>query len=984
MNWRFLDNQPIEKKIRFIILSTCAMALAVTMAALAAIEYHNLRSLKPHEMKMLAGLVGETARASLRLGLRDDFYRGQAYTNSLLRLRDNPEITAAAIYFDDGSVLTSYRRGNVPEIVIPEHHGKLGATFSHSRLQYTLQLDEAPSETGDEADAPVLGYVYLESDLSDLYARLSRQGIEAILILAVAMGAAWAASRRMHRVVTDPILQLAEVASRVAVQRDYTVRVHYDGNDEFGRLYAGFNDMLSQIQRRDQDLMLAQRDLEKRVQERTRELEQEVTERRSAEELLRESESLYQSLVNNQPVNIYRKDEKGRFTFANSFFCKTFETSVEAVVGKTDEAFMSRELAVKNQIEDMRVVGTGRSVEAELSYRGRRGRFVYYRSIKTPLHNVHGDVVGMQGIFWDITAQKETEKEMRIAKQVAESYNRELTASNDQLEDAVTRAREMANAADAANRAKSEFLANMSHEIRTPMNGVIGFTNLLLETELNDEQADFVRTVKSSADALLSIINDVLDFSKIEAGRLTLEHVEFEMREVIDLVLDLMAERAHSKGVELGALVQQDVPHVFQGDPHRLRQVLINLIGNALKFTEEGEVLLQVSLSDASEQEVELRFEVRDTGIGISEEAQKRLFQAFSQADNSTTRRFGGTGLGLAISRRLVKAMNGDIGVISREGAGSTFWFTAKLDLAASVEPATPLLAGPLAGSRLLIVDDNSTHQQIMEHHAAAWDMFHESVKSADEALSAMRRAAADGQPWDIALLDRTGPEVDWAALAREVKADPTLGSVNLVVMSSIADRMSNAELQAAGLDACVIKPVRIRELHACLTRLVVRHRKAASDVRPEVPAKTGNRSAIPDNGAKVDDRTKAVRILIAEDNPVNQKLALRLLQKLGYSADVVDNGKAAVEAQSKINYDLILMDCQMPVMDGYEASLAMRKTSAGCHVRIVAMTANAMEGDRDKCLAAGMDDYLSKPVKIERLQEVVETFLQTANPITG
>lgn len=984
MNWRFLDNQPIEKKIRFIILSTCAMTLAVTMAALAAIEYHNLRSLKPHEMKMLAGLIGETARASLRLGLRDDFYRGQAYTNSLLRLRDNPEITAAAIYFDDGSMLTGYRRNDAPEIVIPEHHGKLGATFSHSRLQYTLQLDQAPSGTGNEADASVLGYVYLESDLSDLYARLSRQGIEALLILAVAMGAAWAASRRMHRVVTDPILQLAEVASRVAVQRDYTVRVHYEGNDEFGRLYAGFNDMLGQIQRRDQDLMLAQRDLEKRVQERTRELEQEVNERRSAEELLRESESLYQSLVNNQPVNIYRKDEKGRFTFANSFFCKTFETSVEAVVGKTDEAFMSRELAVRNQIEDMRVVGTGRSVEAELSYRGRRGRFVYYRSIKTPLHNVHGDVVGMQGIFWDITAQKETEKEMRIAKQVAESYNRELTASNDQLEDAVTRAREMANAADAANRAKSEFLANMSHEIRTPMNGVIGFTNLLLETELNEEQADFVRTVKSSADALLSIINDVLDFSKIEAGRLTLEHVEFEMREVIDLVLDLMAERAHSKGVELGALVQQDVPHVFQGDPHRLRQVLINLIGNALKFTEEGEVLLQVSLSEASEQEVELRFEVRDTGIGISAEAQKRLFQAFSQADNSTTRRFGGTGLGLAISRRLVKAMNGDIGVISREGAGSTFWFTAKLDLATSAEPTMPLLAGPLAGSRLLIVDDNATHQQIMEHHADAWDMVHESVKSADEALSAMRRAAADGQPWEIALLDRTGPEVDWAALAREVKANPTLGSISLVVMSSIADRMSNAELQAAGLDACVIKPIRIRELHACLTRLVARHRKTASSARAEVPAKTGNGSAAPDHGAKVDDRTKAVRILIAEDNPVNQKLALRLLQKLGYSADVVDNGKAAVEAQSTSNYDLILMDCQMPVMDGYEASLALRKTAAGRHVRIVAMTANAMEGDRDKCLAAGMDDYLSKPVKIERLQEVVETFLQTAIPIAG
>ncbi|HAV63736.1 MAG TPA: hypothetical protein DCY13_15385 [Verrucomicrobiales bacterium] len=966
---RFLAKLPVERKLRFIIMLTCGLALGITATAIAAIEWFKMRELKPRELEVVARMIAENAPTYLEVeSLQSDFYAEQARKTLLSPLSANHEITGAALYRGDRKLFASYLRTGIGEGEIPSIAGTMGHQFRDGRLELFLPV---------ESQGRVIGSVYLKSDLSQMYSRLWQLAWSVSIILLAATGAAWLLCRQLQRLVTGPILELASVSVHVAERKDYSIRAQRRSEDELGRLVDSFNEMLSQIEHRDAELTMAQHDLERRVQERTRELEQENLERRTTEDRLRESESLYQSLVDHQPVNIYRKDMRGRFSFANAFFGRTAGHPPAKIVGRSDEAVLPPELALRNQVEDMRVIATGKTIETELSYRGNRGRMVYYRCIKTPLHNPQGEIMGMQGIFWDITSQKETEKEMMIAKQVAESYNRELTAANDQLEDAVSKAREMAVAAQEASKAKSEFLANMSHEIRTPMNGVIGFTNLLLDTNLSDVQRDFVNTVKTSAEALLCIINDILDFSKIEAGKLDLEEIDFDVRELVELSMELLSERAQSKGLELGSIVHHDVPYLLRGDPHRLRQVLINLVGNAIKFTEEGEVYVQVTRIETHGDEVEIRFEVRDTGIGISESGQKRLFQAFSQADGSTTRRYGGTGLGLAISQKIVTVMKGSIGVISRERVGSTFWFTARFRNL-PLEDTLPVIApAELNGRRLLIVDDHETNRRILEHHAVGWHMPYQCIADPRDAIPALEKAAAAGAPFDIAILDMMMPNMDGTTLARAIRDRPKIAGTRLVLLTSMGHRLGSSEMQAAGLDACLVKPVRVKDLKHCLARAIVLPQSApttnppladagdAEDTRPNAESSTA--AAIPSAPAPGN-----VRILVAEDNLVNQKLAKSLLNKLGYEVRVVGNGRLAVEAQEKECYDLILMDCHMPEMDGYEATRELRRRVDLPPVRIVAMTANAMEGDREKCLNAGMDDYLSKPVRIEQLKDTL------------
>ncbi len=666
---------------------------------------------------------------------------------------------------------------------------------------------------------------------------------------------------------------------------------------------------------------------------------EDITERKAAEEAVRKSEEKFRSLVETTSDCIWEIDDQGRYTYLSPRFQAMTGFPPESVLGKriTDLLSAGEREPVQEHMQ--------RHLEHHLPFSGLEfpfycldGRRIVAEANGVPVFLHDGTFAGMRGVARDITERKRMQESLHLAR----------------------------TAAELANAAKSDFLANMSHEIRTPLNGVIGMTGLLMDSRLDAQQRRYVETVRTSGESLLTLINDILDFSKIEAGRLELEAIDFDLRTVLDECAAPLALRAQDKGLELVCAAAPDLPLQLCGDPGRLRQILTNLTSNAIKFTERGEVSMRAGLVSETETDALIRFVIRDTGIGITPDQQQRLFQKFTQADASTTRRFGGTGLGLAISRQLAELMGGEIGMTSTAGVGSEFWFTARLEKS-NQAPVAAVPPVDVRGARILIVDDSPSNREILLAQLAAWGIEAEAASDGSIALCSLARARDEQRPFGAALIDMRMPDMDGIALARIIRADAGLASTRLVLLTSLGSHGSVEELTQQGFAACLTKPVRQSDLLDCLCHVL-----AAQPVL-EPARRRGERESLP---ALL---RPSARILVAEDNIVNQEVALGILRKLGLQAGAVENGVEAIEALRGEGYDLVLMDVQMPEMDGLEACRIIRDPDSAVHnhqIPVIAMTAAAMHADRERCLAAGMNDFVTKPVSPHALVVALNKWL--------
>jgi PAS domain S-box-containing protein len=700
-------------------------------------------------------------------------------------------------------------------------------------------------------------------------------------------------------------------------------------------------------------LVRAKGDLERAVEERTAQLTTEINERKQAEVAALKSEAQLNAYFKASPTGMGMVDPELRYLKVNERLADITGLSVEEHTGKSirevlpqlayileplyQEVFDSGQPLLNFDLSGETASSPGELRDWQVSY--------------FPLMGEDSKPEAVGTVVTEITAQKRAEVELNYAKMAAET----------------------------ASRAKSDFLANMSHEIRTPMNGVIGITDLLLDTSLTAEQRGLAETIRSSGNALLTVINDILDFSKVEAGKMTFEELDFNPQGMLEGTLESLAEWSQAKKIELAGFVESAVPTRVRGDAGRIRQVLTNLVGNAIKFTEAGEVTVRVSCDKENERGCELRLRVSDTGKGIAPEGQKKLFEAFSQGDTSTTRKFGGTGLGLTISKHLVEMMGGEIGLESALGEGSTFWFTVHLRKPEALQPI-PDDNHSLVNLRVLVVDDNRTSRKFLHEQVIAWRMRNGKAISGGDALDCLRKAAREGDSYPLAIIDLDMPNMDGVALAREIKADPEIAGTRLILLAGFGKRINSEELRAAGFADCCVKPVRKSALFNCLTNAVLDASITSQSTAESPPLQYALR--------------QNARVLVAEDNAVNRQVTMGQLKHLGYIADAVPNGLAVLEALKNACYDIILMDCQMPEMDGYETTRCIRaRGSAVPQPYIIALTAHAMQGASEKCLATGMDDYVSKPIVLETFAAALDrgrsaglktTFINTKKSAAG
>ena len=669
--------------------------------------------------------------------------------------------------------------------------------------------------------------------------------------------------------------------------------------------------------------------------------------RKVAEAELAQDRAVLRTILDVLPEGVYVKDVEGRYRIANAPVLRFFRAkSDEYLIGKTDFDLYPEELAKTIAADDRAVIKSRQPLlgrEERVLAAGGKPRWLLVT--KVPFVDRQGDIRGIVCMARDITSRKLAEEQLHKAKEAAE----------------------------AAARAKSEFLANMSHEIRTPLNGVIGMTGLLMDTDLTVEQREFAETIRNSGEALLTVINDILDFSKIEAGKMLIESSPFDLRLVIEEVNDMLASKAAEKKLDLILQYSPGVPRYFLGDAGRIRQVLTNLVGNAIKFTATGYVMITVSCEEQDDAEARMRISVRDTGVGIPQEKLDLLFQKFSQVDSSTTRKYGGTGLGLAICKQLVELMSGEIAVQSLRGEGATFSFTLPLPLNAEPSPP-PVPVSGLRGLRVLVVDDNEVNRRVLNEQITSWDMRSHCCASAEEALEAARTAFRHGRAHDIIISDYHMPAMDGAQFTAAIRADRDLRDVALILLTSVGDLREVRDLQGSQVDACLSKPVRQSQLMNTLA--AVWSTKIAAR-KPEAQTESKSLAALASSVAGKFSNC-AMRVLVAEDNMVNQKVALRMLERLGIRADVAGNGTEAVEMAAKLPYDVVFMDCHMPEKNGYEAATEIRqRQGVNRRVTIIAMTAEAVGDSRERCLAAGMDDFIPKPVRFEDLVNVLSDVVE-------
>jgi two-component system sensor histidine kinase/response regulator len=710
----------------------------------------------------------------------------------------------------------------------------------------------------------------------------------------------------LDRTVFSRLGALNHSMSLLTLNGDVSARMNCDGEDELSNLAHSVNHLLESIQ--------------------------------LSREQNRQTEERYSAFMNHLPAIASLTDEDGRYLYVNQPLSDAFNMRSEDLVGKTIADWMP-EAVESNRKHDREVLACGGTMQFDDELRTADGSVRYWLSFKFPL-GVHDGRKLIGTVAVDITARKEWEVQVQQAKEEAER----------------------------ANRAKSEFLANMSHEIRTPLNGIIGMTDLALDTGLNSEQREYMDTVKFSADSLLTLINDILDFSKIEAGKIDLETADFDLRDNVETTLKTLAVRAHQKGLDLHCEVDPGVPDTVSGDSSRLRQIILNLVGNALKFTEKGEVKVSVQNESEVDKGPNLHFTVSDTGIGIPPEKHDHIFKAFSQADSSTTRKYGGTGLGLTISTRLVDMMGGKMWVESEVGKGSRFHFTLRLPPveARHVPDPSGHSLRTLQGVKILVTDDSATNRRIMQGILSRWGINVTLAEGGNHALEELSAACTAATPYALLLTDLQMPDMDGFTLVEKIRQRKELTALAIMMFSSAGQRGDGARCQELGVSAYLPKPIRQSELQGAILRVL-----HAGDSKGQIPLVT--RYNVQDTAVP----TVSLRILLAEDNLVNQRLAMRLLEKRGHQVTLAGNGQAAVTAAEKDTFDLVLMDLQMPEMDGFEATAALRarEKETGIHLPVIALTAHALKGDRERCLEAGMDGYLTKPIRSQELDAILEIY---------